>query len=50
MLQKENLMLRTIKTINENKTKYQEKNKINIDSYKKDHKDFIRNNKLILKT
>ena len=43
-------MLRTIKTINENKIKYLEKSKINMDSYKKDHKDFIRNNKLILKT
>ena len=43
-------MLRTIKTINKNKIKYLEKNKINMDSYKKDHKDFIRNNKLILKT
>ena len=47
---KRELNVRTIKTINENKIKYLEKNKINMDSYKKDHKDFIRNNKLILKT
>ena len=37
----------------ENKMNYLEKNKIGIDSffcYKRKHKEFIRNNKLILKT
>ena len=29
---------------------YLEKNKTNIDSLKKNHEEFIRNNKLILKT
>ena len=34
----------------DNKIKYLEKNKINIDSLKKNNKKFIRNNKSILKT
>ena len=34
----------------DNKIKYLEKSKINIDSIKKNHKKFIRNSKLILKT
>ena len=34
----------------DNKIKYPEKNKINIDNLKIDHKEFIRNNKSILKT
>ena len=34
----------------DNKVKYQEKDKINIDSLKKNHKELIRNNKSILKT
>ena len=34
----------------DNKIKYLEKNKINIDSLKKNHKEFIRNNKSTLKT
>ena len=34
----------------ENKISYLEKNKINIDSLKKNHKQFIGNNKSILKT
>ena len=33
-----------------NKINYLEKKKINIDSLKKGHKEFIRNNKTILKT
>ena len=32
------------------KTNYLEKNKIDIDILKKDHQEFIKNNKLILKT
>ena len=34
----------------ENKINYLENKEINIDSVKKDHKEFIRNNKLMLKT
>ena len=34
----------------DNKVKYLEKNEINIDSLKKVHKEFIKDNKLILKT
>ena len=34
----------------ENKTNHLEKNKIDIDNFKKDIKEFIKNNKLILKT
>ena len=34
----------------ENKIKHLEKNKIDVDSLKEDHKKFINNNKLILKT
>ena len=34
----------------DNKVKYLEKNEINIDSLKKFHKEFIKDNKLILKT
>ena len=34
----------------ENKINYKEKNKINIDSLKKNHKQFIKSNKSILKT
>ena len=34
----------------DNKINYLEKNKIDIDSLKRDHKEFIKNNKLILKT
>ena len=34
----------------ENKINHPEKNKIDIDSPKKDHKQFTENNKLILKT
>ena len=34
----------------DNKINYLEKNEINLDSLKKDHKEFIKNNKLILKT
>ena len=34
----------------DNKIKYLEKNKINIDSLKRNHKKFTRNNKSILKT
>ena len=34
----------------ENKINYLEKNEINIDSLKKDKKEFVKNNKLILKT
>ena len=33
-----------------NKINYLEKNEINVDSIKTDHKEFIKNNKLILKT
>ena len=33
----------------DNKINYLEKNKISVDRLKKDHKEFIRNNKLILK-
>ena len=36
-------------TLLDDKIKYLEKNKINIDSLKKDHKQFIRNNKSIIK-
>ena len=34
----------------DNKTNYLEKNEINLESLKEDHKEFIKNNKLILKT
>ena len=34
----------------DNKRNYREKNKIVIDSFEKNHKQFIRNNKSILKT
>ena len=34
----------------ENKIKHVKKNEIDINSFKKDYKDFIKNNKLILKT
>ena len=34
----------------DNKINYLEKNEINLDSLEKDHKEFIKNNKLILKT
>ena len=34
----------------ENKINYQEKNEINVDIFKEDHKGFIKNNKLILNT
>ena len=34
----------------ENKTNHLEKNKIDVDSLKEDLKEFIKNNKLILKT
>ena len=34
----------------ENKKNYLEKNKIGIDNLRKDHKEFIKSNKLILKT
>ena len=34
----------------DNKINYLEKNEINLDSLKKDHKEFIKKNKLILKT
>ena len=34
----------------ENKINQLVKNKVNIDSFKKDHKEFINNNKLILKS
>ena len=34
----------------DNKINYLEKNEINLGSLKKDHKEFIKNNKLILKT
>ena len=34
----------------DNKTNYPEKNEINLESLKEDHKEFIKNNKLILKT
>ena len=37
-------------TIFEKKINYLEKNEINIDSFKKNHKEFTKNNKLILKT
>ena len=33
-----------------NKVNYLEKNEMNVDSLKKDHKEFIKNNRLILKT
>ena len=35
---------------NENKTNLLEQNKINLNSFKEDQKEFIKNNKLILKT
>ena len=34
----------------DNKINYSEKNKTDIDSFKKDYKEFIKNNRLILKT
>ena len=34
----------------ENKIKHVKKNEIDVNSFKKDYKDFIKNNKLILKT
>ena len=34
----------------ENKINQREKNKVNVDSFKESHKEFIKNNKLILKT
>ena len=34
----------------DNKITHLEKNKIDVDSFKKDHKEFIKNNKLILHT
>ena len=34
----------------DNKVNYQEKHVINVDSLKTDHKEFIKNNELILKT
>ena len=34
----------------DNKIKYLEKNKVNIDNLKRNHKKFIKNNKLILQT
>ena len=34
----------------ENKTNQQKKNKVSIESLKKDHKEFIKNNHLILKS
>ena len=55
MSSKENLNLKKNKNcLNvaqlENKINHLEKNEIDADSLKKDHKEFIKNNKLILKT
>ena len=38
------------KSQHDDKINYLGKNEINVDSLKKDHKEFIKNNKLILKT
>ena len=52
--QKEKLNLKIINsletTIFEKKINYLQKNEINIDSFKKNHKELTKNNKLILKT
>ena len=54
MSSKENLNLKKTNCLDvaqlENKINYLEKNEIDADSLKKDHKEFIKNNKLILKT